>query len=82
MTYEAGDTVSIWIDQERVDDINEFDAYYRLEYGSDYGIGDQIKEAMRLKLAVDKALDDADVDLDERGKRAFVRQLILDDARE
>jgi hypothetical protein len=80
MGYDVGDTFSVWVDQQRVAMLNEFDSYYRLQLGADYGIGDQTKQAMWLKLEIDKALDEAGIDLDERGKRAYIRQLILDDA--
>lgn len=80
MSYDVGDTFSIWVDQQRVETINEFDSWYRLQYGADYKIGDQTKQAMALKLAIDKTLDEAGFDLDVRGKRAYIRQLILDDA--
>ena len=85
MSYESGDTFSVWVDQARVDTINEFDAYYRLRDGDGYSIGDRTKQAMALQLAVDQALEDAGLDpaeMPSRETRHYVRQLILDDARD
>lgn len=83
MGYEPGDTFSIWVDEERVDDINQFDAYYRLQDGDAYSIGDRTKEAMALQLAVDQAFEDAGLnpaEMTSRDTRHYLRQLILDDA--
>jgi len=82
MGYEPGDTFSIWVDERRREMINEFDSFYRLALGDDYAIGDQVKESMQLKLALDRALDEHDLDLDERGKRAFLRQAVINAAAE
>lgn len=81
MGYEADDTFSVWVGQEWLEMVNEFDAYYRLEHGSDYVMGREIKRAMELKLLVDKTLDEAGVEFEGHSKRAYIRQLILDDAR-
>lgn len=78
MASDEGTTVGIWIGENddvlsRVDD--------RLDYGDSRS--DWIREAMKLRLAVDEALDGTDLSFgNDRERRAFVRQAVLDAARE
>lgn len=81
MSYEADDSFSIWVGEQWLEIVNEFDSYYRLRRGSDYVMGREIKRAMELQLTIDKTLEEAGLELDERGRKAYLRQLILDDAR-
>ena len=79
---DAGDTISLWVGQDDVELLEEFDAYYKLESDGPYSRGNRIKEAMELQLTIDQAIDEVGYDIDNpRDKRNFVRQLILDDAR-
>ena len=78
----AGTTVGIW---NGADDtiFEEFDEHF----GTDpsYSRSKRIKDAMRLALAVDQALEDAgaeDFDISERPLRTFLRQAVLDEFRE
>jgi hypothetical protein len=78
MSDDEGTTIGVWVGAEervvdRVDD--------RLGYGDSRS--QYVKDALRLRLAVEEALDTAGLEFDsEREKRAFLRQAVLDAAGE
>jgi hypothetical protein len=74
------ETIGIWFGAN--DDLKErFDD--RFGKPSDYSRSATVKDAMAMYIAVDRALEQAELEFgDERPKRAAVRQAILDMARE
>jgi hypothetical protein len=73
-----GTTIGVWVaaDDRIVDRVDE-----RLGYGDSRS--QYVKDAMRLRLTVEDALETADLEFDsEREKRAFLRQAVLDAAPE
>ena len=80
---DAGDTISFWVGEGDVKLIEEWDEYYKQKSEGPYSRGEWIREAMQLQLAIDRALDEVDMELDDpRQKRMYVRQAIFNDARE
>lgn len=70
-----GTTIGTYFSDEEQDELlAEFDE----AFGDDPGRSAAVKEAMRMYLAVDEAIEKTGYDLDERGKRMFVRQAIFD----
>lgn len=65
------------------DDLCErFDEQLSAKAGASYSRSGAVKEAMETYLAIDDLLDDLDVDFpDERSKRHWLRQAIMDQAR-
>lgn len=80
---DVGDTISVWVGQDDVELVEQYDAYYKLRDDGPYSRGEYIREGMELQLAVDEALDEAGIDISNpRDKRAYIKQLIFDDARD
>lgn len=71
------ETFGVW--RPRNDDIvDRFDRHYASRRGSEYRRSREVIRAMRLALAVDEVLVEHGYELDERGRRSFVRQAVLD----
>ena len=76
MTDENGGTVGVWIPDDS-DLVAEFD---RVVCDGE-ARSKQIREAMRLLIAVEETLDDAGYDLSDRERRMWVKQACLDQLR-
>jgi metal-responsive CopG/Arc/MetJ family transcriptional regulator len=76
---DTEETIGIWFGAN--EDLKErFDA--RFGRPADYSRSATVKDAMEMYLAIDDALEQANMEFtDERPKRAAVRQAILDMAR-
>lgn len=78
-----GDTTGIWFgDDESL--LEEFDEHFSDRDGSDYSRSKRIKDAMRLALRIDAALESADADLDigDHPTGAMCREAILEEYRD
>ncbi|MFB9804159.1 hypothetical protein ACFFQF_01055 [Haladaptatus pallidirubidus] len=75
-----GTTIGIWVG-ENDDVVDQFDE--KLGTHPKYSRSESIKDAMALKIAVEEVLDEVGYDFDsERSKRHWVRQALLDHARD
>jgi hypothetical protein len=78
-----GETIGIWIgDDESI--LDDFDGCFGGTDGTDYSRSRRIKDAMRLAIAIEGAIEDSDADLDvgDRPTRMMLRQAIIDEFRE
>ncbi len=73
MSDETGGTIGIWI-PEGSDVVERFE---RIVCEDDSRTS-QILEAMEILIEVERALDDADYDMDDRTRRIWVRQAVHD----
>ena len=76
MTDENGGTVGFWVPEDS-DVVDEFD---RVVCDGE-ARSKQIREAMRLLIAVESTLDDAGYDMSSRDRRMWVKQACLDQIR-
>ena len=76
MSDDSGSTVGVWIPEDS-DVVAEFD---RVVCDGE-ARSKQIREAMRLLIAVEETLDDAGYDMDDRSRRMWVKQACLDQLR-
>jgi hypothetical protein len=78
---DDGTTIGVWIGPDDRALVEEFDAVHNGGDGT-YSRSESIKEAMRLAVRIEETMTEAGLDhLDGRGRAAFVRQAILDEAR-
>jgi len=78
---DTGTTIGVWIGPADRDLVAEFDAVHNDGDGT-YSRSDAVKSAMRLAVTIEETMAEAGLDhLDGRGRAAFVRQAILDEAR-
>ena len=76
MSDDSGSTVGVWIPDDS-DLVDEFD---RVVCDGN-ARSEQIREAMRLLIAVESTLDDAGYEMSSRDRRMWVKQACLDQIR-
>jgi hypothetical protein len=78
---DDGTTIGVWIGPGDQQLVEEFDAVHNGGDGT-YSRSEAIKDAMRLAVSIEETMAEAGLEhLDGRGRAAFVRQAILDEAR-
>lgn len=76
----AGSTIGVSVTEDDVDDIESFDEFFEAwcaERGETYSRAEQVKHAMRMRLAVMEAFEQLPYDISpERTRRIFVSDAI------
>jgi hypothetical protein len=80
--YNGPTTTGVWFGEDEIDLLERFDRTLARERGADYSRSAELKEAMRLYLAVEEVLDAEGVDAAPRERDSIVRQALIDLVRE
>jgi hypothetical protein len=80
--YDGATTTGVWFGESEIDLLERFDRTLAAKRGAEYSRSRELKEAMRLYLAVEEVLDAEDVDAAPRERDGIVRQALIDLFRE